>query len=166
MSSSMNIDTPSEAEQASPTSSTFAVLAPYYAELLAALKSLMDTVARNKYCDAADVEGIKERLGVFAAKHYLPLRYNAHVAYTEQWKESITAVIPSLALACGTYGHLKKFESGSVVPGYEPQAEWFYGRWRHHGATFIKLRAEIGLLAEVKTLNDCREALGLQRVKR
>ncbi|RYP68238.1 hypothetical protein DL770_008474 [Monosporascus sp. CRB-9-2] len=203
MSSSTNIDTPSEAGQAPPGSSIFPVLTPYYVGLLAALKSLMDIIARNKYCDAADVKEIKESLGIFAEKQYLPrgllrrlhdvlgvlvsvipantakwnaeaeklpgfarqydsLRYNAHVAYMEPWKESIRAVIPLLALACDTYGHLNEFESGSAAPGYEPQAEWFHGRWKHHEATFIKLRAEVGLLAEVKTFNDCREALGVR----
>ncbi|RYP30392.1 hypothetical protein DL767_006300 [Monosporascus sp. MG133] len=207
MSSSTNIDTPSEAEQASPGSSMFPVLASYYVELLAALKSLMDTVARNKYCDAADVKEIKEIFGFFAERHYLPrgmlrrlddvlgvllsaipanaakwnaeveklpelaqqydsLRYNAHLAYMEPWRESITVVAPLLDLARDTYGHLKQFESLSAAPGYEPQAEWFYGRWKHHEATFTKLRAEIGLFAEVMTFNDCRETLGLPRLKR
>ncbi|RYO76055.1 hypothetical protein DL766_003780 [Monosporascus sp. MC13-8B] len=169
MSSSANTDTPSEAGQASPGSSIFPVLTPYCAALLAALKSRMDTVARNKYCDAADVKEIKDSLRVFAEKHYLPrgllrrlddvlgalvsvipanaakwnaeaeklpgfarqydsLRYNAHVAYMEPWRESIMAVIPLLVLACETYEHLKEFGGGTVAPGYESQAGWFYGR--------------------------------------
>ncbi|RYO99653.1 hypothetical protein DL765_010925 [Monosporascus sp. GIB2] len=72
MSSSANTDTPSEVGQASPGSCIFPVLTPYYAALLAALKSRMDTVARNKYCDAADAKEIKDGLGVFTEKHYLP----------------------------------------------------------------------------------------------
>ncbi|RYP79323.1 hypothetical protein DL769_003004 [Monosporascus sp. CRB-8-3] len=220
MSSSTNTNTPSEAEQASPgSSSIFPVLTPYYAELLAVLKSLMDTVVRNKCCGAARVKEIKESLGAFAEKYYLPrgllrrlddvlgvlvsmipanaakwnveaeklpgftrkydsLCYNAHVAYMEPWKESTMAVIPLLVLACETHGHLKEFESGTGKQGKQtsrtcslararPPALLYYvlSGWKHHEATFIKLREEIGLLAEAKTFNDCREALGLPRVK-
>ncbi|RYP75693.1 hypothetical protein DL771_002180 [Monosporascus sp. 5C6A] len=114
MSFSTNIDTPSEVEQASPRPSIFPVLTPYYAELLAALGSLIDTVA----CDSAEIKEIKESIGVFAES----LRSNAHVAYMEPRKEGIMAVIPLLVLTCDTYGHLKGFESGTAAPGYEPQA--------------------------------------------